>query len=138
MTKARKKKEPTFYMTKVGMLPVPRELASNQCRREGHRYFRYTLRIGCKPKLNSQGFVIDHHDISGAISTQLLLRPLSCEQYCLQIAQVIDQLFKDQKVPVVDLVIRVQPVAGVQTENGMEYRELSPNDSAFMELTKTY
>lgn len=138
MTKARKKKEPIFYMTKVGMLPVPKDYDPNQCRREGHRYFRYTLKIGCKPKLNSQGFIIDHHSIGEAIVSHLLRQPFSCEQYCLQIAQVIDQLFKDQKVPVVDLVIRVQPVAGVQTENGMEYRELSPNDSAFMELTKTY
>lgn len=137
MTKARKKKEPIFYMTKVGMLPVPYNSTPNQCRRKDHHYFRYALKIGCKPKLNSQGFVIDHHNISKAL-LRLERKALSCEQYCLQVAIVVEQLLKSQRVPVIDMTVRVQPVAGVQTENGMEYRELSPNDSAFMELTKTY
>lgn len=85
------------------------ETGPTQCKGPGHRLFGYTVRAGCVPTLDANGFLIDHERIDRAVR-DAIKAPLSCERLAQAIADIVLGVLRSHGCIVRTIYVRVQPV----------------------------
>lgn len=77
----------TYKINRVGQVSTNHK-SPNQCKSVGHKDFEYHAKVKVGPKLDDQGFVIDHLDIHKAIAATFE-KGIASEMMCRDCAKAI-------------------------------------------------
>lgn len=97
--------------------------SANQCKAVGHKLYDYEARITVGPKLDKQGFVIDHLVIHNAVKDVFENSMTSCECLALNIADAIEKACKKHKCKVISIYVRINPVPKSKKDAVMAFME---------------
>lgn len=100
-----------------------RHSSSNQCKAVGHKVYDYETRVTVAPKLDHQGFVIDHLVIHEAVKKVFQQPMTSCECLALRIADTIEKACKEHKCKIKSIYVRLQPVPKDKKDAVMAFME---------------
>jgi hypothetical protein len=81
---------------------------SNQCKAPGHRKYSYAIKATCGPKLDKNGFIIDHIELDRGVQAATK-KISSCERLCESIADVIKIIISRNGANLLKVYIKVQP-----------------------------
>lgn len=101
--------------------------SKNQCKAVGHEFYEYSLKLTCLPKLDKDGFIIDHTTVHKAVECVFNKGATSCEQLIMAMADSVEQTCKNHKAKAVKVYIKLWPKMAGKEEV-----------MAFMELEKMF
>lgn len=94
---------------------------SNQCKAPGHVKYLYKIKAVCGPKLDKNGFIIDHIQVDRHV--QAAAKHIdSCERLCEHIALSLRLLFRSHGAKLKQLQVRIKPY-GKNIVAFMKYEE---------------
>jgi len=102
-------KKITYTINRMGVVSTNHK-SHNQCKDVGHKKFEYHARVKVGPKLDKDGFVIDHKDIHAAIEKRFFDGISSCEEMCRVSAEAIVKACKNHGCKVINVYLRIKPV----------------------------
>lgn len=98
--------------------------SKNQCKDVGHTHYRYHVAIKCcETNLDRNKFIIDHAALHSVVERVFRKDMSSCEGLILEIRDKLVRECSRNKIQVVDMYIKLQPIVPGVTENHafMEY-----------------
>ena len=98
-------------------------ISDNQCKAVGHKKYEYEARIVFKPKLDEQGFVIDHTAIHAVVESVFGGGMMSCEQITLKIAKKIEKACREHGCSIISIYVKVRPVPASKKDKVMAFME---------------
>lgn len=84
------------------------DTSTNQCRQQGHRTFKYKLKIKSNTILDERGFVIAHEDVDRAVMASVKDAD-SCEMLCIKIANTVCTMLIRQRVSWRKITVEIHP-----------------------------
>lgn len=97
--------------------------SKNQCKAVGHQDYKYKARIKFHPKLDKQGFVIDHLDVHAAILSVFKGRMTSCEKLAIEIAKAIEKKCVKHGCSLISIHVKIKPVLVDAKDKVMAFME---------------
>lgn len=98
----------TYKINRVGQVSTNHK-SPNQCKSVGHKDFEYHAKVKVGPKLDDQGFVIDHLDIHKAIAATFE-KGIASEMMCRDCAKAIVKACKKHGCQVFSVYLKIKPV----------------------------
>ena len=99
----------TYKINRTGVVTT-NAVSNNQCKAIGHKKFEYHAVVKCGPKLDHNGFVIDHVEIHKAIENCFKNGISSCEEMCKTCAESIIKACKKHGCKVISVYLKIKPV----------------------------
>ena len=115
----------TFTLHRSGLLES-KSLSTNQCRSVGHDRYWYEAEVHAGPRLDDDGFIVDHATVNEVAQTAFGKGMTSCEMIGERCARAIMEACESHGTEVSRVVFRIGPVV-----EGDRVRK------AFMEVTLT-
>jgi hypothetical protein len=81
----------------------------NQCKEEGHKAFKYKLKIETSSTLDKDGFIIEHSILDEMIQSEIK-KADSCENIAKQIAVNLIDLLSSENISVFKISVKVIPI----------------------------
>ena len=122
-------------ITRKGVINLKGESTSNQCAKEGHEVYLYTVKILFEPniRLDEHGWIMEHSLIDQAVQK---VHAQSCEIMSEKVLDSIETILKERQIGYVGIKLLIQP-AFVVPENSayfQEYRCEKENLAAILNL----
>ena len=116
------KKNITLTLNRKGICKTTGK-SSNQCKSVGHSKYEYEAKIRVLPKLDKDGFIIDHIEIHEAIENVFKGKMDSCERLGLRITYALEKLCLSKGSKLKYVYVKVRPISEKKNDEIMAFME---------------
>lgn len=116
-------------ITRKGVINLKGQSTSNQCTKQGHEVYLYTVKILFQEniRLNNDGWIIEHSLIDQAVQK---VHAQSCEIMSEQILDEVEKILNDKQLGFIGIKLLIEPQFIIPQNSAyfQEYRCASQND----------
>jgi hypothetical protein len=108
-------------------------VSANQCKNIAHNDYRYQVSVVCcDTNTDRKEFIVDHAELHKSVQRVFNNEMTSCEGLVKAIAEEVKDVCIKQKIHIVDLYVKVQPIQTMVDASGHPLE-----DHAFMEYSQS-